>query len=153
VRASGLKTSQPTPSLTPQTALVLLGTPQRLSSLRGQCLLRDHHRCAITRRFDASEARSRSRHDGEGAKDDDGRLLIEEEDDPALLEVSHIIPHSLMSINSRNETELVCPIDLLLLQILTMFKEREQEIRPPSPRYVRPRNHKSNRRPGYRQAV
>lgn len=130
MRASGQKTPQPTPSFTPQTDLVPLGTSHRLSGLRGQCLIRDHHRCVATRRFDESEAVSRSQRDGADAKDDDGRLLVQEEDDPTFLEVSHIIPHSLMSVNTRNETQLVGIyiqpnlISPLLLRMLTRRLKR-----------------------------
>ncbi|KAI1111678.1 hypothetical protein F5Y14DRAFT_424437 [Nemania sp. NC0429] len=77
----------------------LVGTPDRLSRLRGACLIRDHHRCVITRRFDWTEANNRIRKDGDNALDDDGTLLDVPFD---TLEVAHILPHALMQVDARN---------------------------------------------------
>lgn len=102
VKALAVKTPQPTPALshvrTPETAI---GTPQRVSNLRRDCLNRDRHRCVITRKFDAQEGQNRYKRDGQSVKDDDGKSLLPERDIMAYLEVAHIIPHSLMSLTSE----------------------------------------------------
>ena len=72
-----------------------MGTTQRLSSLRGQCLIRDRHRCVISRQFDEAEAIQRFDTHGVAAVDDDEKLLADEETEH--LEVAHIIPHALTS--------------------------------------------------------
>jgi hypothetical protein len=74
-----------------------VGTTQRLSSLRKACLIRDRHRCIISRRFDANEAVNRYNTLGDDAKDDNDRLIKDEEEEPTDLEVAHIIPHFLAS--------------------------------------------------------
>lgn len=81
-----------------------IGTPERVASLRGDCLVRDRHRCVISRDFDYEEGRNRLRTAGEEAKDDDGNSLAT---DPKFshLEVAHILPHSL---TTGNDPQLVC---------------------------------------------
>lgn len=69
-----------------------VGTPERLSALRGFCLIRDHHRCVITRAFDRQQLRERLREPP--AKDDKGNLL-NTSDNYNHLEVAHIIPFAL----------------------------------------------------------
>jgi len=102
VKASTKKTPQPSPvyhsailrsqgSGLPQG---LVGTPERVSALRGVCLVRDRHRCVVSRIFDQNEALLRGERDGDDARDDDGRLLREERR-VDILEVAHILPHSL----------------------------------------------------------
>jgi hypothetical protein len=108
VRASSAKTPQPTPNLTPisqRDTEILVGTPQRLSSLRAECLLRDRHRCVISRRFDAVESRRRFETNGDAAVDDDGQLLLDEETED--LEVAHIVPHTLASSTDNPSQPLV----------------------------------------------
>jgi len=80
-------------------------TEARLYGLREKCLTRDHHRCVITGAFDLSEAIARTKRDGAGAKDDDKHFLSEETKDPELLQVAHIIPHSLMSRSGQLESK------------------------------------------------
>ena len=65
-------------------------------------LIRDRHRCVISRRFDHAEARER-RNTPSGALDDEGNLLENDPDDPELLEVAHILPHSLTKFNQGGE--------------------------------------------------
>ena len=77
-----------------------IGTPQRVSTLRRDCLLRDRHKCVVTRKFDIQEAEDRLAKDGTNFKDDDGESLLPESDAMAFLEVAHVIPHSLMSLTS-----------------------------------------------------
>ncbi|KAL8325989.1 hypothetical protein RB597_009008 [Gaeumannomyces tritici] len=36
-----------------------VGTPERVSTLRGTCLVRDRYRCVISRKFDTTEGRKR----------------------------------------------------------------------------------------------
>ncbi len=60
-----------------------------------------------TRKFDYAEAGRRVGRDGDDkAINDDGRLLKDEAETFAPLEVGHIIPHSLMNVSGG--TELVC---------------------------------------------
>ena len=92
------KTPQPTPHLS--AALhrdddMLAGTTERLSSLRGKCLVRDRHRCVISRQFDMEEAGRRFKAKGINAVDDDGLPLANGDMD--YLEAAHIIPYALGS--------------------------------------------------------
>lgn len=60
VRASSVKTPQPTPtSLSSLQSSTPIGTRQRVSVLRKSCLVRDRHRCVVTRKFDRADARKR----------------------------------------------------------------------------------------------
>ncbi|KAK0736708.1 hypothetical protein B0T21DRAFT_411856 [Apiosordaria backusii] len=68
-----------------------VGTPERLSALRGSCLTRDRHRCVITHTFDIREALERFRRPP--ATDDDGNPL--DMSNNGGLEVAHILPHAL----------------------------------------------------------
>lgn len=79
-----------------------VGTPERLSVLRGNCLIRDRHRCAITRVFDNAEMRDRWRQQ-QPAGDDDGNPL-DSNDEYGNLEVAHILPHAL---TKEDNSELV----------------------------------------------
>jgi len=76
-----------------------VGTPERLSALRGTCLARDRHRCVITHTFDMMEAKERWRQ--LPAKDDDGNPLGAI-DTYGYLEVAHIIPHALTALAILN---------------------------------------------------
>ncbi|KAI0530012.1 hypothetical protein GGR58DRAFT_508912 [Xylaria digitata] len=51
------------------------GTSDRVSALRGACLIRDRRRYVISRKFDLQEAVTRVRRDGDDVLDDDGNLL------------------------------------------------------------------------------
>ncbi|KAI1113724.1 hypothetical protein F5Y14DRAFT_417060 [Nemania sp. NC0429] len=90
------------------------GTPDRLSQLRGACLVRDRHRCVVTRYFDHKEADRRIIQNGDDARDDDGALLLEDTliDE---LEVAHILPHSLMNADAGHLSKQAA------LRILNMF--------------------------------
>ncbi|KAJ8122692.1 hypothetical protein ONZ43_g1170 [Nemania bipapillata] len=86
LKASTKKTPQPSPAYHSAVervqgggVAVFPGTPDRVSALRGACLIRDHHRCVISRKFDLKEAADRMRRDGNDALDDDGGLLREDE--------------------------------------------------------------------------
>lgn len=69
-----------------------VGTPERLSTLRGDCLIRDRHRCVISRAFDMSKAREQQALQGQ-IFDDEGNPI--EDGNFDWLEVAHILPHSL----------------------------------------------------------
>jgi len=69
-----------------------IGTPERLSTFREACLLRDRHRCVVSRAFDKAEAIARFRNQGP-AVDDHGNPLAG--NTFAHVEVAHIIPYSL----------------------------------------------------------
>ncbi|KAF3027049.1 hypothetical protein E8E15_007699 [Penicillium rubens] len=97
LRASSVKTPQPTPA--------------SLSSvLRQKCLIRDHHRCVVSRKFDRAAARKRFEENAESCADDDGNLLKDKSSDEfQYLEVAYILPYCLTTVAS-GETDLVYPI-------------------------------------------
>ncbi|EGE06680.1 hypothetical protein TEQG_05674 [Trichophyton equinum CBS 127.97] len=117
LRASSAKTPQPTPtsSLSTIQASTPTSTKRRISALRHDCLVRDHHRCVVTRKFDITEARKRIAID-KNCTDDDGRpLKTEQRGNFQYLEVAHILPHCLTKVASGDE-------DLKnVLRILDMF--------------------------------
>ncbi|KAI0412237.1 hypothetical protein F5X98DRAFT_367467 [Xylaria grammica] len=96
LKASTKRNPQPPP------AERFAGRPERLSSLRATCLIRDRHLCVISRRFGQQDALKRMKEDRKGAKDDDGNLLVSQ---PRFgkLEVAHILPRSLTRIGSGSE--------------------------------------------------
>ncbi|KAI0144480.1 hypothetical protein GGR57DRAFT_507531 [Xylariaceae sp. FL1272] len=106
IKASTKKTPQPSPAY--HSAVEqgqgatqgFVGTLDRLSQLRGACLVRDRHRCVVTRRFDYAEALKRTKQHGNDARDDDGAPLRAPVD---LLEVAHILPQSLMKADTGGE--------------------------------------------------
>ncbi|KAF7116757.1 hypothetical protein CNMCM5793_005314 [Aspergillus hiratsukae] len=108
LKALGANTPQPTPA--PHSPSILsdaaIGTPERVSNLRRDCLVRDRHRCVITRKFDAAEAEKRFERDDDNAKDDDGNTLGSEDETFATLEVAHIIPHFMPFTNEEGERKL-----------------------------------------------
>ena len=110
MKASARRTPQPTPTLSEPKSAILPNedaaeTQNRLKGLREKCLIRDRHRCVVTRKFDISEAVRRNRREGANSKDDDGRLLHLETDAPDALQVAHILPHSLMSDKGQKEAK------------------------------------------------
>ncbi|KAL3429313.1 hypothetical protein BDV09DRAFT_180610 [Aspergillus tetrazonus] len=122
LKASAGKTPQPTPALSRSTtSKVAIGTPKRVSNLRKSCLIRDWYRCVVTRRFDAQEAQSRYKRDGQDVKDDDGKSLLPERDTMAYLEVAHIIPHSLKSLTGEGGDRKLAESKHIAHQVLTMF--------------------------------
>jgi len=110
VKAATGKTPQP--SSTYDSAVIMvqgqnqeyITTPARLAALRGTSLVRDHHRCVVSRVFDIEEFERRIRREGEAeARDDDGNPLS----GPfGHLEVAHIIPHSLTRPQEGSEVGL-----------------------------------------------
>lgn len=100
VKASGHRTPQPTPAdlsamKSTRSPDAVIGTSLRVSTLRAECLVRDHYRCVISRIFDLNEAVSRDREFGpENSRDDEGELLLGQITEH--LEVAHIMPHALM---------------------------------------------------------
>ncbi|KAL2256825.1 hypothetical protein VTK26DRAFT_1067 [Humicola hyalothermophila] len=125
LKASARKTPQPSPAY--HSAIQRLqgsgvgfaGTPERISALRGACLIRDRHRCVVTRKFDRTEALKRITSARGAAQDDDGNLLNEEQYgifEP--LEVAHILPHSLTKLGRGEELN---PSKQAALAILNMF--------------------------------
>ncbi|KAI5917332.1 hypothetical protein F4810DRAFT_696845 [Camillea tinctor] len=112
VKASTKQTPQPSPALHSavqeaqgQGGQQHVGTTYRLSALRGECLIRDRHRCVISRRFDKDEAMKRYKTAGT-ALDDDGNLVANDPLQPVYLELGHILPHSLTKTN--RSSKLVC---------------------------------------------
>ncbi|CAH0044959.1 unnamed protein product [Clonostachys solani] len=122
LKASTRKTPQPTPGsqsavlALQQGAVTFLGTPERVSALRGACLIRDRHRCVITRRFDIEQVKRQQKASQE-LQDDDGNSLAGHTRF-SNLEVAHIIPHSLTRLNANSELD---PSKVAALAILNMF--------------------------------
>lgn len=84
------------------------GTTARLSDLRAKCLVRDRHRCIISRKFDKAEAAARYKAVQNDSRDDDGELLVSENASRfGFLEVAHIMPHALMKA-SAGDQQVVC---------------------------------------------
>ncbi|KAI0389441.1 hypothetical protein F5Y17DRAFT_448941 [Xylariaceae sp. FL0594] len=112
VKASAKKTPQPSPashSAAPEAEgqggqQQYVGTESRLSVLRRDCLIRDRHRCVISRRFDFAETLKGSQSPG-GPRDDDNNLLKNDPFEPNYLQVAHILPHSLTKTNKRGELD------------------------------------------------
>ncbi|GKU14969.1 unnamed protein product, partial [Fusarium langsethiae] len=123
LKASTKKTPQPTPAShsavmrTQRQGHVFSGTPERIASLRGACLIRDRYRCVISRKFDQAEALQRYRQQG-GTEphDEDGAPLKGQSF--AYLEVAHILPHSLAQLGSSGELN---SSKVAALAILNMF--------------------------------
>ncbi|KZF21428.1 hypothetical protein L228DRAFT_212722 [Xylona heveae TC161] len=116
--ASAVKTPQPSAQTSgSQNSCLYTGTNKRLSELRGTCLKRDHHRCIVSRKFDFSESRKRAKIHGDNAKDDEGRLLVEDDQDFDDLEVAHIIPHSLMDLKGRPELDMSKQTAIMILDM------------------------------------
>lgn len=99
VRATSVKTPQPTSTQNSTSTGI---------NLQERCLIRDRHRCVVSRTFDILTAEERHKENGEFCTDDDGKLL---KDEPKgqfeYLEVTHILPHCLTTVVS-GDTELVC---------------------------------------------
>ncbi|KAJ5971713.1 uncharacterized protein N7479_001631 [Penicillium vulpinum] len=121
LRASSVKTPQPTPtSLSSLQSSTPTGTRQRVSVLRQKCLMRDRHRCVVSRKFDRAAARKRFEENAESCADDDGNPLKDESSDQfQYLEVAHILPHCLTTVAS-GETDL-SDSKKNALRILDMF--------------------------------
>ncbi|OAA54777.1 hypothetical protein SPI_08648 [Niveomyces insectorum RCEF 264] len=106
IKASTRKTPQPSPAIhsavlraqgATDRANAYIGTEERLATMRAQCLMRDRHRCIISRKFDIFEFSSRTDLPGDDARDDDGVLFSDQDSlEFDALEVAHILPHSLM---------------------------------------------------------
>lgn len=107
VKAAGSKTPQPSPAASSRITSTrpVVGSVERVASLRRDCLVRDRHRCVISRDFDMKEAERRIEESGyDYASDDQGQLLKEQEPGSfAELEVAHILPHSLMTTTGNPE--------------------------------------------------
>ncbi|KAJ5674365.1 uncharacterized protein N7477_004299 [Penicillium maclennaniae] len=121
LRASSVKTPQPTPtSLSSLQSSTPTGTRQRVSVLRQNCLIRDRHRCVVSRKFDRAAARKRFAENAESCADDNGNLLKDESSDQfSYLEVAYILPHYLTTVAS-GETDL-SDSKKNALRILDMF--------------------------------
>ncbi|BCR99988.1 HNH endonuclease signature motif containing protein [Aspergillus luchuensis] len=123
LKALATKTPQPTPASVSRlmSSEPAIGTPQRVSNLRHLCLVRDRHRCVITRKFDALEGEARYNIHGDQLTDDEGNSLLPESSDMALLEVAHIIPHSLMSLSNIEGEPKLTERKHIAHKILKMF--------------------------------
>jgi len=107
--ASTRKTPQPSPAYHSAVQQIqggvqeFAGTPDRVSALRGACLIRDRYRCVISRKFDQVEAAARFQKDGDDALDDEGTALRDDPRSFDVLEVAHILPHSLTKTNASSQ--------------------------------------------------
>ncbi|PYH95911.1 hypothetical protein BO71DRAFT_439963 [Aspergillus ellipticus CBS 707.79] len=97
------KIPQPSSALSHSQTPAANDTPQRIANSRQTWLVRDHHRCVVSRRFDCDEGERRYQRDRDNVKDDDGKPLLPECDNVVLLEVAHRIPHSLMPSTSSGK--------------------------------------------------
>ncbi|RSL78708.1 hypothetical protein CEP52_017609 [Fusarium oligoseptatum] len=130
LKASTKKTPQPSPASRSAVQRAqggegqnFLGTPERVSALRGACLLRDRHRCVISRKFDDREALRRmqdARRQGSVAQDDDGNPLVKGQGYDSL-EVAHIMPHSLTQLNASSQLDPSREAALAILNMLHGF--------------------------------
>ncbi|KAI3129612.1 hypothetical protein CBS147330_5242 [Penicillium roqueforti] len=83
-------------------------------------LMRDRHRCVVSRKFDRAAARKHFEENAESCADDDGNPLKDESSDQfRYLEVAHILPHCLTTVAS-GETDL-SDSKKNALRILDMF--------------------------------
>ncbi|EPE07106.1 hypothetical protein F503_07757 [Ophiostoma piceae UAMH 11346] len=123
LKASAVRTPQPTPASLSVPVLapdqILPGSRSRIANLRRDCLIRDKHRCVISRSFDENEASRRETTSGESAADDDGVLFVDmpESDTFELLQVAHILPHSLMSIGGDDDQNVARRNALAILEM------------------------------------
>ncbi|KAK2750019.1 hypothetical protein FQN55_002737 [Onygenales sp. PD_40] len=121
LRAAGSKTPQPTPAALSAPSLGnVVGTSARLSTLRRDCLIRDHNRCVVTRAFNLHEAKIRERRHA-NPKDDDDQPLSFRRGDIDELEVAHIIPHSIMSAEFVDGELQLSESKKTALSVLSMF--------------------------------
>ncbi|KAM5468564.1 hypothetical protein MferCBS49748_003321 [Microsporum ferrugineum] len=95
----------------------ITGTSERVSYLRALCLVRDHHRCVISRVFDAQQAVVRMTQYGLNAQDDDGNLIIDG-DRGEVLDIAHILPHSLTKVDENLQ---LSDSRRIAIDILNMF--------------------------------
>ncbi|OJD20479.1 hypothetical protein ACJ73_08186 [Blastomyces percursus] len=121
LKASSHHTPQPSPTHLSSIQSVqgrheFTGTPDRISVLRGSCLIRDHHRCVISRKFDQKEAIVRLTEYGHDAQDDEGNPLQRQLS--MILELAHILPHSLTQANANSQLD---DSKKAALMILNMF--------------------------------
>ncbi|KAK2813886.1 hypothetical protein FQN50_000287 [Emmonsiellopsis sp. PD_5] len=122
MKTAGAKTAQPSAASLSAPALEnVVGTPARLSTLRWDCLIRDHNRCVVTRTFNIDEAITRERRDPKNYKDDDGKLLASDLQPFSDLEVAHIIPHSIMSAKTVDGQLQLSGSKKMALSVLDMF--------------------------------
>jgi hypothetical protein len=111
----------------------VIGTTQRLSNLRRDCLIRDRHRCVISHKFDIREGKERAKRDGDDAKDDDGQLLRHDKEGAEFLEVAHILPHSLTSLAAcGGGSQLVCQVLLESMVSPSLINLRVTQRKLPS---------------------
>ncbi|KAL2368882.1 hypothetical protein RJ035_006883 [Blastomyces gilchristii] len=102
VRASSVKTPQPKPTSLSSKQAAPIGTRNRVSKLRQECLSPDHHRCVASRKFDRAEVKKRLDTNGDSTDDDRKPLRDLNNDEFECLEVAHIIPHSLTFISPED---------------------------------------------------
>ncbi|KAK2741512.1 hypothetical protein FQN55_008264 [Onygenales sp. PD_40] len=102
LKASSKRTPQPSPAHLSAVQRALggaqdyTGTPERISTLHTLCLIRDRHRCVVSRKFNVKEAAERLSQDM-NAQDEEGNPLREQAFD--VLEAAHILPHALMQVD------------------------------------------------------
>ncbi|KAL1895674.1 hypothetical protein Sste5346_005145 [Sporothrix stenoceras] len=124
LKATAAKTPQPTPSSLSVPDLsrdqILPGSRSRIANLRRDCLIRDRHRCVISRHFDENEVFLRTNKHGDDAADDDGLRFVDtpDADEYDFLQVAHILPHSLMSIEGDDERSVARSNALAILEML-----------------------------------
>ncbi|KAI8711324.1 HNHc domain-containing protein [Fusarium sp. LHS14.1] len=122
LKASATRTPQPSPAGSSQapSRYSALESRERVASLRRDCLIRDRHRCVISRNFYLNEADRRFENNGDDFALDDKRQLLRDQDlgSFAELEVAHILPHSLNTLTANPELN---KSKATALEILDMF--------------------------------
>ncbi|KHN98980.1 uncharacterized protein MAM_03442 [Metarhizium album ARSEF 1941] len=140
LKASSRGTPQPSPTYrsavqrTRTGERSYIGTSGRLKTLRGDCLVRDRHRCVISGNFDTTHAVKLMQECGGDAVDDQGSPLLGETFEA--LEVAHILPHSLTQRNPGSELD---KSRIATLEILNMF-DSDVAYLIEGPEIDRPRN-------------
>jgi len=135
VRASTCKTPQPTPTYHAAVRQVqteeeqqrmqeFVGTPERLGALRGHCLVRDRHRCVVTRAFDYEEAEERS---GQPTPTDDDGNVLHPDDSYGHLEVAHILPFSLTKVEEGSVLVCYLPSPGYMVSYRSNIKKNESK--------------------------
>ncbi|OAA54148.1 hypothetical protein SPI_09082 [Niveomyces insectorum RCEF 264] len=136
LKASTRRTPQPSPAFHSAVlraqgseAPAFVGTPERLSSLRGTCLVRDRHRCVITRKFCAAEYTERFKKYGDEAHDDHGVLLSEVDQFATLEDQSREAALAILNMFDAGVAHLIQGVDIdRPRNALTLTHEMHQQF-------------------------
>ncbi|KAK9476669.1 hypothetical protein V1514DRAFT_321901 [Lipomyces japonicus] len=97
----------------------VMAISRRTSALRESCLIRDHHRCVVSRIFDIDVVR---KHKHKDRIIDDNGNEVSRNDQIDYLEIAHIIPFSCLSLTNIRRSKPELPeLTRAAFQILKMF--------------------------------